>query len=69
MNRKEKIKGSEILVLNALRKQKHISHFTLDEAIACDQELEVPTAYFTHISHQFGLHDEIESGSFRMAFI
>ena len=58
---KEKIKGSQILVLNALRKQKHISHFTLDEAVAMVKELGVPLAYFTHISHQLGLHDVIES--------
>ena len=54
---KEKIRGSEILVLNALRKQKHISHFTLEEAIDMVQELKIPTAYFTHISHQLGLHE------------
>jgi len=59
---KEKIKGSEVLVLNALRKEKHISHFTLDEAIAMVQELKIPKAYFTHISHQLGLHDVIEAG-------
>jgi phosphoribosyl 1,2-cyclic phosphate phosphodiesterase len=58
---KEKIRGSDILVLNALRKQKHISHFTLDEAVAMVKELGVPMAYFTHISHQLGLHDVIES--------
>jgi phosphoribosyl 1,2-cyclic phosphate phosphodiesterase len=48
-------------VLNALRKEKHISHYNLEEAIALVQELGVPEAYFTHISHQLGLHDEIES--------
>jgi phosphoribosyl 1,2-cyclic phosphate phosphodiesterase len=58
---KDKIRGSDILVLNALRKQKHISHFTLDEAVAMVRELGVPMAYFTHISHQLGLHDVIES--------
>ena len=57
---KEKIKGSEILVLNALRKQKHISHFNLSEAIATVQELNVPRAYFTHISHQLGKHEDVE---------
>ncbi|MCU0379739.1 MAG: MBL fold metallo-hydrolase [Chitinophagaceae bacterium] len=56
---KQKIRGSSILVLNALRKEKHISHFNLDEAIALVQELEVPRAYFTHISHQLGLHEEV----------
>ncbi|MEO7924086.1 MAG: MBL fold metallo-hydrolase [Chitinophagaceae bacterium] len=57
---KEKIKGSETLVLNALRKQKHISHFNLEEAIALAQELKVKEAYFTHISHQLGRHEEVE---------
>ena len=56
---KEKIKGSKILVLNALRHKKHLSHFTLDEAKALVQELNVSQAYFTHISHQLGKHQEI----------
>jgi len=58
---KEKIRGSEVLVLNALRKQKHISHFTLGEAIELVEELKVPAAYFTHISHQLGRHAAIEA--------
>ena len=53
---KEKIKGSEVMVVNALRHKAHISHFTLDEAIELVQELNVPKAYFTHISHQLGKH-------------
>lgn len=53
---KEKIKGSEIIVLNALRKEKHISHFNLDEAMQLVDELQIPHAYFTHISHQLGLN-------------
>jgi phosphoribosyl 1,2-cyclic phosphate phosphodiesterase len=57
---KEKIKGSKVVVLNALRKQKHIAHFTLEEAVAMAKELQIPNAYFTHISHQLGLHDAIE---------
>lgn len=58
---KEKIKGSEILVLNALRREPHLSHFTLEEAIKMALELEVPRVYFTHISHQLGLHDDVEA--------
>lgn len=58
---KEKIKGSETLVLNALRKQHHISHYTLAEAIDIVKELKIPQAYFTHISHQLGRHAEIET--------
>ena len=53
--------GSEVLVLNALRKQHHISHFTLAEAIDVVQELKIPKGYFTHISHQLGKHQEIEA--------
>ena len=53
---KEKIKGSEVMVVNALRHEAHISHFTLDEAIELVQELNVPKAYFTHFSHQLGKH-------------
>lgn len=57
---KEKIKGSKILVVNALRNEKHISHYNLDEAVQLVRELNIPTAYFTHISHQLGKHKEIE---------
>ena len=56
---KEKIKGSRILVINALQKQSHISHFTYDEAIAFAQEMGAETTYFTHISHRLGRHAEI----------
>ena len=56
---REKIRGSEVLVLNALRKEKHISHFNLEEAIEIVRDLGVPRALFTHISHQLGLHDEV----------
>lgn len=56
---KEKIKGSEVLVLNALRKEKHISHFTIGEAIGLARELEIPKVYFTHISHQLGKDTDI----------
>ncbi len=55
----EKIKGSKILVLNALRHEKHVSHFTLQEAIEMANVIGADETYFTHISHQLGLHDEI----------
>ncbi|TAM95153.1 MAG: MBL fold metallo-hydrolase [Chitinophagaceae bacterium] len=58
---KEKIKGTKILVLNALRSEHHVSHFSLPEALALADELKVERAYFTHISHQLGLHDEVSS--------
>ena len=56
----EKIKGSEVVVINALRKENHISHFTLDEAIEVIEKIKPKKAYLTHISHLLGLHDEIE---------
>jgi phosphoribosyl 1,2-cyclic phosphate phosphodiesterase len=57
---KQKIKGCDTLVLNALRREKHVSHFTLNEALELIEELQPKQAYLTHISHQLGLHDEVE---------
>jgi phosphoribosyl 1,2-cyclic phosphate phosphodiesterase len=56
---KLKINGSKILVLNALQIDPHISHFNLEQAIAVVQEFKPETAYFTHISHRLGLHQQI----------
>ncbi len=56
----EKCKGTHTLVLNALRHETHISHFTLKEAIDTSNEIGVQETYFTHISHQLGLHDDID---------
>jgi phosphoribosyl 1,2-cyclic phosphate phosphodiesterase len=58
---KAKIRGSEILVLNTLRHEKHISHYTLPEAIELVSELGIPRAYFTHISHQLGFHEAVSA--------
>ena len=57
---KQKIRGSEIFVVNALRHEPHISHYSLSEAIALTRELGVPRAYFTHISHQLGRYADVE---------
>lgn len=57
---KEKIKGTKILVVNALQKHDHISHFTLDEAVDFAHEIGAETTYFTHISHRLGKHADIE---------
>jgi phosphoribosyl 1,2-cyclic phosphate phosphodiesterase len=54
-----KIKNCEILVLNALRHEEHISHFTLNQAIEIAQKANAKKTYFTHISHQLGLHDDV----------
>ncbi|NNM95514.1 MAG: MBL fold metallo-hydrolase [Bacteroidia bacterium] len=56
----EKIKGSEIIVLNALRREHHLSHFSFREALALIEKWNPKEAYFTHISHQLGKHAEVE---------
>jgi phosphoribosyl 1,2-cyclic phosphate phosphodiesterase len=56
---KEKIKGSKILVINALQKEKHISHFTLNEALEFAAEIGANKTYLTHISHKLGTHAEV----------
>lgn len=56
----DKVRGSAILILNALRKEKHISHFTLEEAVAMAESLNAGATYFTHISHQLGLHAVVD---------
>ena len=56
-----KITGSQTIVLNALRNEKHISHFNLEEAVAMVGELGVPNGYFTHISHQLGRHNDVNA--------
>lgn len=55
----EQIKNRQVLVLNALRKEKHISHFTLEEATTLALQLNNKQTYFTHISHQLGKHADI----------
>jgi phosphoribosyl 1,2-cyclic phosphate phosphodiesterase len=55
----EKLKGLDVLVINALRKTSHISHYTLAEALDLIADLKPKQAYITHISHQMGLHEEV----------
>lgn len=57
---KEKIIGTQHLVVNALRKQKHISHFTLAEAVKLINEFSPRRGYIIHMGHQMGLHKEIQ---------
>jgi len=57
----ELLKGSKILVINALRLKKHPSHFNLDEAIEIARKIQAEQAYFTHLGHLIGLHDEVNN--------
>lgn len=58
---KKKIKGSKILVINALQREKHISHFTMEEALAFAEGISAEQTYFTHISHRLGRHEEVNN--------
>ena len=58
---KDKIRGTKVLVLNALQHREHISHLTLAEALAWVEELQPERAYFTHISHGLGLHRDVSA--------
>jgi phosphoribosyl 1,2-cyclic phosphate phosphodiesterase len=56
----ERLQGVDVLVLNALRRESHLSHFTLEEAIEWAQRIGARQTYFTHISHQLGRHADVE---------
>ncbi len=56
----ELLKGTEVLVLNALQKESHVSHFNLSEALVVASKIGAKQTYFTHISHKLGLHKEIQ---------
>lgn len=55
----ERLRGLDVLVLNALRKQTHISHFNLEQAVELCGRLGARRTYLTHISHLMGLHQEV----------
>ena len=55
----KKIKGSRVIVLNALRNSKHVSHFSVGEAVDILKKLEPEAAFLTHLSHFVGLHEEV----------
>lgn len=57
----EKIKGTEVLVINVLRVDSHNSHLNVAEALELIEAIKPKTTYFTHISHMLGFHDEVEA--------
>ena len=58
---RELLRGADVIVLNALRHEQHISHFTLAQAINVLEEVQPKRAYLTHISHQLGRHQAVEA--------
>ena len=57
----QKIKGTKVLVVNALREEAHHSHFNLEEALEFSERVGADRTYFTHISHLLGFHAEVEN--------
>ena len=57
----DKIKNSKVLVVNALRRRPHESHFNLSEALSFIKRVNPEKAYLTHISHLLGFHDEVSA--------
>lgn len=56
----DKLRGLDVLVLNALRKEEHISHYSLSQALELIAEVKPGKAYLTHLSHQMGFYDEVQ---------
>jgi len=56
----DKLHGLDVLVINALRKEVHISHYNLSQALEVIAEVKPKKAYLTHLSHQMGFHDEVQ---------
>lgn len=54
---KAKLQGLDVLVLGMLRYKEHLSHLSFDEAMSLVGELKPKRTYFTHLSHDFGLHE------------
>jgi phosphoribosyl 1,2-cyclic phosphate phosphodiesterase len=60
-NEMKKMEGSRILIINALRKEKHLSHFNLQQALDIIKTINPEKAYLTHASHSFGKHENIQA--------
>ena len=58
---KNKLRGLDCLIVNGLRKEPHVSHFALNEALTLIEEMKPARAYITHISHQMGFHSQVQS--------
>jgi len=65
----EKLKNTKVLVINALRKEEHHSHFTLEEALAFIALVKPEKAYLTHISHQLGFYEEVQKALPKNVFL
>lgn len=66
---KEKLKGVKVLIVNALRQDSHPTHFNLEEALEFVEEINPERAYFSHISHKLGFHDDVEKSLPKNVFL
>ena len=69
---KSKLVGVKVLIIEALRKTRHLSHLSLDEAIDISKQIAPDQTFFTHISHQMGIHIEVNSllpPGFELAYV
>ena len=66
---KQKLRGLDCFVVNGLRQETHISHFTLNEALALIDDVKPERAYITHISHQMGFHKQVQAGLPKNVFL
>ncbi len=57
----EKLRGVKVLVINALRIEKHHSHFNLEDALEFINNVKPERAYIIHISHLMGFHEEVQA--------
>lgn len=57
----DKLHGVDTLIINALRRRKHLSHFSLGEALDVVRKISPRRAFLTHISHQMGLFRDLEA--------
>ena len=65
----QKLKGVRIIVLNALRIETHPTHLNLEEALALVKQIQPVKAYFTHISHRLGFHEEVSKNLPKNVFL
>ncbi len=61
VNEFEKLKNLSVMVVNTVRREKHISHFSLSEALEVIDKVGAKRSYLTHLSHQIGLHTDLQS--------
>ncbi len=58
-NEVQKMAGTRYLVINALQREDHPSHFTLEEALEMIDRIKPEKAFLTHMGHNMGMHQHL----------